>query len=248
MPFTFAHPAIVIPLSKINLKLSLTGLIVGSMVPDFEFFIRMVAFWTVGHHAYGILVFDIPLAIALCFIFHNHVRNLLISNLPNWFRSRFYVFTTFNWNTYAASHKITILISITIGVFSHLIWDAFTHADGYFVLIIPFLQRTITLFTRTTNIYFLMQIISSIWGLIMVFYYIKGLPICSNGSQEETIYPYWIIMALWTAGILFMRFILLPQHHSFYDIVMACIGSGLWSMVITSSIYKKSKQIKWLVQ
>jgi len=36
MPFTFSHPAIVLPLTKARLKLSATGLIVGSTIPDFE--------------------------------------------------------------------------------------------------------------------------------------------------------------------------------------------------------------------
>jgi hypothetical protein len=42
MPFTFAHPAIVLPLKHLPKRwYSLTGLIIGSMTPDFEYFIRM---------------------------------------------------------------------------------------------------------------------------------------------------------------------------------------------------------------
>ena len=42
MPFTFSHPAIVLPLKYLPKKwFSFTGLIIGSMTPDFEYFLRM---------------------------------------------------------------------------------------------------------------------------------------------------------------------------------------------------------------
>ena len=42
MPFTFSHPAIVLPLvRKSGHWFSATGLIIGSLTPDFEYFMRM---------------------------------------------------------------------------------------------------------------------------------------------------------------------------------------------------------------
>jgi hypothetical protein len=42
MPFTFSHPAIILPLKYFKKKwFSLTGLVIGSMTPDFEYFVRM---------------------------------------------------------------------------------------------------------------------------------------------------------------------------------------------------------------
>ncbi|WP_220463965.1 DUF4184 family protein [Adhaeribacter radiodurans] len=39
MPFTFSHPAIVLPLTLLLRKwYSLTGLVIGSLTPDFEYF------------------------------------------------------------------------------------------------------------------------------------------------------------------------------------------------------------------
>ena len=41
MPFTFSHPAAVLPLRLLPRHwFSLTGLVIGSMVPDFEYFLR----------------------------------------------------------------------------------------------------------------------------------------------------------------------------------------------------------------
>ena len=41
MPFTFAHPAIVLPFYKKPKFFSMTTLIIGSMSPDFEYFLRV---------------------------------------------------------------------------------------------------------------------------------------------------------------------------------------------------------------
>jgi len=50
MTFTFAHPAVVIPLKEKRPKwFNGTALILGRMAPDFEYFIRFEAKAVVGH-------------------------------------------------------------------------------------------------------------------------------------------------------------------------------------------------------
>ena len=83
MPFTFSHPAIILPLTYLPRRwFSLTGLIIGSLTPDFEYFIRMTPYSLYSHTLSGLFWFDIPLGLLLCFIFHNLVRDSLCSNLP----------------------------------------------------------------------------------------------------------------------------------------------------------------------
>ena|ERR1035437_3493274 len=82
MPFTFSHPALVLPIAYFPRKFySLTGLVVGSMIPDFEYFLRMSTEGKYGHTLPGILWFDLPLALLVALIYHQVVRNLLIDNL-----------------------------------------------------------------------------------------------------------------------------------------------------------------------
>lgn len=98
MPFTFSHPAIVLPLTYLPKKwFSLTGLIIGSITPDFEYFIRMKVQRDYSHTLSGLFWFNLPLGILLAFIFHGIVRNSLIENLPLFLKSRFSNFTRFNW-------------------------------------------------------------------------------------------------------------------------------------------------------
>ena len=110
MPFTFAHPAIVLPLK--NKYLSLTGLIIGALIPDFEYFIRMKIVSNYSHTILGVFLFNLPLGIIFCFIFHNIIRNDLLVNLPYFLRTRLSIYTEFNWNKYFLKNYIPIIISL----------------------------------------------------------------------------------------------------------------------------------------
>ena len=77
MPFTFSHPAIVLPFLKTK-KLSATGLIVGSMCPDFEYFIRMKVQSSISHTFLGLIVFNLPIGLLATFLFHEIIKNSLL--------------------------------------------------------------------------------------------------------------------------------------------------------------------------
>ena len=143
MPFTVAHPAILIPLFKKKWHLSVTGLVIGSMVPDFEFFFRLRVTENIGHHLKGVLLLDAPLALVLCFLFHNLFRDQFIIHLPQAYKCRVSIYCRFNWNNYFKKNVGIVLMSITIGILSHFFLDGFTHYDGFVVRRFPFFNETI---------------------------------------------------------------------------------------------------------
>ena len=101
MPLTFCHPAIVLPLKKLKPNwFSMTRLIIGSMSPDLEYFSRMEILATHSHLFWGVLYFDLPIALIYCFVFHLFVRNILINHLPDFFKERFTQFLNFDWINY----------------------------------------------------------------------------------------------------------------------------------------------------
>src|ERR1700712_1533317 len=90
MPFTLAHPAIVLPLRKLPKHwYSLTGLIIGSITPDFEYFIRMRVQSIYSHTLWGLFWFDIPLGLLLTFGYLSFIRDGLVDNLPPALNRRF---------------------------------------------------------------------------------------------------------------------------------------------------------------
>lgn len=243
MPFTFSHPAIVICLSKSRLRLSLTALVAGSIVPDFEFYFRLKQTGNYAHHWPGVIIFDIPVAVLLCYLYHIYMRNVIIQQLPVWFRCRFSEALSFNWNKYAAENKFNVFVSIIIGIVSHLLWDAFTHDDGAFVVLFPILSKHFILAGMAIPVYGILQLISSIWGLWIVFKEIAAMPVQEDlflRGEKRNHFPLVFVIA--GISILTLRLFLFPQYHSNPDVLIATIGSFIYSAIIISVLYTLFKK------
>jgi hypothetical protein len=234
MPFTFSHPALVLPLTYLPKKwFSLTGLIIGSLIPDFEYFLRMKIESNYSHTLLGLFLFDLPSGLLISFIFHNIIRNSLFDNLPIFLKSRVSTFTKFDWNKYFINNWFVVLISILIGAVSHLIWDSFTHNHGFFVETIPGLVNTIEIFGKQILILKILQHSSTIiGGLIIVFAFFK-LP-----SNNEVIgrlnIKYWSILTGLTFLIIFIRFLTGLDLKLIGNLIVTCISAGFLAMTLTS--------------
>lgn len=242
MPFTFSHPAIVLPLRYLPQKwFSLTGLIIGSLTPDFEYFIRMKVKSNYSHTFYGILWFDLPLAILLAFIFHNIVRNELFNNLPQIIKSRVFVFSKFNWNTYFKSNWIIVIISTTIGIASHLFWDSFTHDHGYFVIHISELKHSVYLFNKEIPVLKIAQHLSSFIGAIIILFAFSKLP-KENITTTPTNKSYWIYIILFSILIITIRFLNGLNFKAYGNIIVSIISALLISLILTPLFIKSIRK------
>ena len=181
MPFTFSHPAIVLPLLNKRLKIfSSTGLIIGSIIPDFESFVRFDEHKLYSHTWSGIFWFDLPLAIIASFIFHDIVRDPLYKNLPNFLEKKASGYLNFQWNAYFRKHYLMIVVSMLIGISLHLLWDAFTHLN--------LASPDATDSTRQIHgmlLFKMLQDSNSILGLIIVAWYVYALPDTTAVIEEE---------------------------------------------------------------
>jgi hypothetical protein len=238
MPFTAAHPAIILPLAK-SKKVSLTALVAGCIIPDFEFFLQLREVENIGHHWYGVVLFDLPAGILFCYIFHNLLKHLLIINLPATYRHKFMHTIGFNWNAYAAANKMKVFLSLLMGVLSHVGWDAFTHHDGFFVLAIPFLASNINIAGKTIPLYFMLQVFSSIAGMAILYHALIKTPAnTASGFIVKRNTFYWPCFALLFAFIFLCRIFLWPQYNTFWGIVMAGMGGFIYAWVSVSVVFK----------
>jgi hypothetical protein len=212
MPFTFSHPAIVLPLTKAGLKLSATGLIVGSMIPDFEYFIRMRDRSKFSHTLTGIFWFDLPLALFICFVYHTVVRNSLFDNLPSFLKDRFAVYKKFDWIKYFVKNWVVVLVSIIIGTISHIVWDGVTHNTMFYVN-----QADLSTMMKIGRInlagYKFLQLASTVAGGIIVIYSIFALRRVHQ-PKTKIDYRYWALVWLVTFSALFIR--LAKDHFHLY--------------------------------
>jgi len=240
MPFTFSHPAIVLPLTYLPRKwFSLTGLVIGSLTPDFEYFLRMKVQSNYSHTLSGIFWFDLPLGILLAFIFHNIVRNNLFNNLPILLKARLFTFRQFNWNKYFQRNWLVVIVSIIIGAASHLFWDSFTHENAYFVQAIPTLTNTIDLFGKHVPVFKILQHSSTVIGGLVIVFAILKMPANKNISGQFNI-KYWIMLTVLTLTIISIRFLGGLDYKLYGQVIVTGISSGLISLILTSWLTKRT--------
>lgn len=240
MPFTFSHPALVLPLTYLPRKwFSLTGLVIGSMTPDFEYFLRMKVVSTYSHTLSGVFWFDLPLGILLAFIFHDIVRNKLFENLPVFLKSRVIVFSHFSWDSYFRQNWFVVIISIIIGALSHLFWDSFTHETGFFVQAIPSLENEVNFLGYQLAIFRIVQHGSTIIGGLIVAFAIMRLPAKKNVTTHYNL-KYWGLFTGLTLAIIGIRLITGLDYRLFGHVIVTGISAGIISLIITSLLTKRN--------
>ncbi|MBW8361452.1 MAG: DUF4184 family protein [Kaistella sp.] len=238
MPFTFSHPAIVLPLTFLPRKwFSLTGLVVGSLTPDFEYFLRMKIKSNYSHTIDGLFWFDLPLGLVLAFIFHNIVRDCLFDNLPAFLQSRFSIFKDFDWNGYFKINWFVVTISILTGAASHLFWDSFTHDHGYFVQTIPALQNAVVFLGGSIPILKILQHSSTLLGGLTIAFAIYKLP--KNKTIKEINLKYWTILAGLTLTIIAVKLLSGLDFKQYGNVIVTAISAGLISLMLTPIILIK---------
>lgn len=240
MPFTFSHPAIVLPLTSLSKKwFSLTGLVIGSLTPDFEYFLRMRIKSNYSHTLDGLFWFDLPLGLLLAFIFHKSVRNSLFDNLPLFLKSRFVAFERFNWNDYFKKNWFVVVISILIGASSHILWDSFTHEHGYFVQAIPMLTSTVDIWGNRIPILKILQHSSTILGGLVIVFAVYKLP--TNKTKNTTInLNYWAILTSLTFLIVATRILCGLDIRQYGNVFVTGISAFMISLVLTPLFTTKS--------
>lgn len=239
MPFTFSHPAIVLPFGLLPKRfISVTGLVAGSVAPDFEYFLRLKIKSEYSHTIDGMFWYDLPLALILAFVFHAIVRDTLIANSPRWFRKRLDPFKTFDWKNHFRKHIPAVLISLLIGIFSHLLWDAFTHEEGYYVTRIHFLKSSLHLFGNEIAVYHLLQHGCTVLGALFILWVIARLPKTETAAGKINLNYYLLIFS--TAALFILAGYFAGKNYLIYgELIITGISGGLFGTILGGLILRK---------
>ncbi len=117
MPFTFSHTAIVLPLTKVSRKtLPLTGLVIGSLSPDFEYFLHFRMYGETFHTWWGVWAFCLPISLIIYVLFHRYIKTLLIGNLPTYFQHKFADMLGDAWKNELKLHTLGLIMAISMGL------------------------------------------------------------------------------------------------------------------------------------
>ncbi len=208
------------------------------MTPDFEYFIRMKVQSEYSHTLSGLFWFDLPLGLALCFIYHIIVRNSLIGNLPLFLKERLSAYKSFDWTNYFKNNSLTVSISLLVGAFSHFLWDAFTHETGFFVRRFPLLQSPISFANSAFPTYKLLQHLSTLVGGLFITATILTLE-KHPAIEKKKIGKYWLTLFVITATALMVRVGLGLSYSQYGNLIVTVIAGGLVGLVLTPLILKR---------
>jgi hypothetical protein len=167
MPFTFSHPALIVPFLYARKRyqwISATGLIIGSMAPDAEKFFRLKLASQHSHTVASIFYFSCPVSLGLAFLFHWLVRRPLIAHVPAVLHQRLNKYANFNWLSYCRRHPWGVLFSILLGSALHLFWDSFTHDNTVLTSAVPYADDLVWVGNKTMPLWQLVALGSSVAG------------------------------------------------------------------------------------
>lgn len=136
MPFTFiAHqaPALAIKIAKPSWFCG-TALAIGSMAPDLEYILRASILGTIGHTGAGQLIFCLPVTLALTYVVTQIVAEPAARHLPKGKPFYFGDYAALAVSARRPHYWLRAVPSALVGSGSHVVWDAFTHRDGFFAL------------------------------------------------------------------------------------------------------------------
>ena len=166
MPFTLAHPAVVLPLRRFCPRLlNFPALIIGSITPDLGYFFGRLNVNDFAHGWLGSFVFCLPVGLLLTALFYG-LRTRVVERLPERQRERLLPLCR-----QPVGSWLGIIVSLIVGVWTHLLLDSFTHKDGWAVEHLPVLQIAVgSVADHTLRIHHLLWYASSFAGVFWLYY------------------------------------------------------------------------------
>lgn len=254
MPFTFSHPLFSVPLKRIAPRwLSVTGLVLGSMIPDMEYFMALEPYQTIGHSLEGLLLQGVPLSIAFAFAFHRVIKPALPRFMPSaGGLDRFVMrMSSEEWKLDSVRAWTIFLVSLFIGYWSHMFMDAWTHASGTFVGWFSPLRGSFA----GKHVYQLLQYLFSLIGagvpaLMLLIRYIRWRS--NEGKQRKpALASYGTKALLWLTAaafgmVMFAGKMLFSSEGSnlLSVLIVAPLSSGIFGIFIASLLHRAAQNRK----
>ena len=141
MPWTFSHPAAVLPLRRrCPVPLDFSALVIGSMIPDLGYYLFYSKLARLAHSFSGSFLVCLPIGLALWGLFRL-LRKPLCFVLPQPHREALATFTATPLCLRPRT-LITAGISVLLGAWTHIVWDSFTHSSTWVVKQLPLLRES----------------------------------------------------------------------------------------------------------
>lgn len=233
MPFTFSHPAIVLPLTFIDKKrYSVTALTIGSITPDFEYFLNFEPRSIYSHTWLGVFWYDLPLSIILFYLFNTLVKDELIDSLPPFLNSRFARFKNLKRIKYSTQKCLIVLTSLLIGITSHLFWDKLTH-------------RSVQLVEYPVEFYTFFWDGSSVVGAAAIAFMIWKMPKATIAIKHDNFFFWFVLLSVILLVTIIRSAYTVEVRHLGVAAISAFFIGLLVASIINKVRHKRQAQQKW---
>lgn len=204
MPFTFAHPAAVLPLHRLCPRYLLwSGLIIGSLCPDAAYFVRALPIHAGTDRWWLALVQDIFVGVVLFAVWHTIVKRPAALLLPSKHRLALWSATARPLGPLGGI-SLRLLPSLLIGAATHRAWDSLTHHKSMVADHLPALRLVVlSVGSYEMHVTQVLQHGSTIVGLgILLWYYLSWLRTAASKNDEPgPAIPFaWRLLILFAIG------------------------------------------------
>jgi hypothetical protein len=165
MPFTLSHAAAALPFRRTRLVMS--ALVVGCFAPDTPYFLFLMSHGFHGHTLVGIFDFDLPVGFVELWLYHAFVRRPLLLILPDGIRRRLHTSVS-SFSFWPPARLALVVLSLLIGIVTHLLWDSFTHEDTWPYRHWELLRLNVQLVTGDMPVYKLLEYGCSVLGVAVL--------------------------------------------------------------------------------
>jgi hypothetical protein len=174
VPFTLAHPAAILPLRG-SRYLRTVPLMIGAMAPDLPYFApgSFGRFLPETHEFEASYSGDLVLGYLLLAAVYILRRPLTALMTP---RAHWLSLHALAPLRERRSEWLFAGVAIVIGVWTHLLWDSFTHLDGWVVRRVSALSAPVRVGEFTEPVCHVLQYASSVVGLIILAVWYLRLP------------------------------------------------------------------------
>ena len=206
MPFTLAHPAAVLPLFRRPFVAS--ALVAGAVAPDLLYVdpIYRIATrqingnftLTLTHEFTSALWLDPLLAVLLLAVFNVGLKRPLIALAPPLLASRLETFRR-PFRIPSVAVVLWTVVSAVVGAVTHVVWDSFTHGDGYFVRQFPGFFRAQV--TGAWDVNRILQYVSTLGGCLVLAVWLYRWYRRTAPQPVDERMPTWMRYLVYVAAI-----------------------------------------------
>lgn len=187
MPFTLSHAAVALPFRRFQPVWP--ALVIGTFAPDLQYFIWISDEDRSGHHFPQVVLFTLPLALIVLWIFEWVIKGPAIELLPSPVQRRLQ--DKIAPLSFSGWKKLgSILLWIAIGIATHLFWDEFTHRQTWMSDHMALLHVVVPVpFLHPMELLKILQHASTVVGFLVLcvwfaIWYLRTPPVSISRRQE----------------------------------------------------------------